>query len=276
LACFPHTLYDPTKSITYEIDGRPWSIQYADSSAVSGILGTDTVNLGGLDIKQQTIGLAMIESEQLITDPVDGIMGLGFNSNTRVAGIKTPVDNLISQGLIVFPIFGVWLGKAKNGGGGEFIFGGYNPSHIAGALTTVPIDNSQGWWRITVDGLRIGLLSVAGPFDGILDTGTTLLILTNFVASKVAAIYGAKDNGDGTYTINCDTSKFEPLTFSINGATFFIPPEDLVSQQSGSTCYASFGYGGLDFAVLGAAFLKSHYVIYNQVIPEVQIAASVA
>jgi hypothetical protein len=274
--CSTHTRFDPAKSSTYQKDGRPWSIQYGDGSTASGILGTDTVNLGGLDIKKQTIELAKRESRQFASDPIDGLMGLGFNTITTVSGVKTPVDNLISQGLISSPVFGVWLGKAKNGGGGEYIFGGSNPKHYTGSLTTVPIDNSQGWWSITVDGLKVGSSSVTGSFDGILDTGTTLLLLTNSMANKVAAKYGARDAGDGTYIIDCDTSKFEPLTFSIKGATFHVPAEDLVFQQSGNTCYASFGYGGLDFAILGDTFLKNNYVIFNHNVPEVQIAPSVA
>jgi hypothetical protein len=239
-------------------------------------LGIDTVNLGGLNIKKQTIELAKKESSQFASDVIDGLLGLGFNTITTVSGVKTPVDNLVSQGLISSPVFGVWLGRQKNGGGGEYIFGGSNPKHYTGSLTTVPIDNSQGWWSITVDSLKVGTSSAVGSFNGILDTGTTLLLLTDSDASKVAAKYNATDNGDGTYTIECDTSSFEPLVFSINGATFNVPAEDLVFQQEGNTCYASFGYGGLDFAILGDTFLKNNYVIFNHNVPLVQIAASVA
>lgn len=274
--CSTHTQYDPTKSSTYAEDGRPWSIQYGDGSTASGVLGTDTVNLGGLDIKKQTIELAKKESSQFASDPIDGLMGLGFNTITTVSGVKTPVDNLISQGLITSPVFGVWLGKAKENGGGEYLFGGSNPDHYNGTLTTVPIDNSQGWWTITVDSLKAGGASVSGSFDGILDTGTTLLLLTKTEANKVAAKYGAEDNGDGTYTIDCDTSSFDDLDFSINGSTFKVPAEDLVFEEDGSTCYASFGYAGLDFAILGDTFLKNNYVIFNHEVPEVQIAPSVA
>ncbi|CAO0802565.1 unnamed protein product [Mucor circinelloides] len=273
--CTTHTRYDPTKSSTYVADGRAWSIQYGDGSTASGVLAKDTVNLGGLTIKSQTINLAKRESSSFASSPIDGLMGLAFDTITTVAGVKTPVDNLISQGLISSPVYGVWLGKASNGGGGEYLFGGSNPNHYTGALTTVPVDNSQGFWGITVGSLKAGTTSVTGSFSGILDTGTTLLLFTQSIADKVAAQYGASDNGDGTYSIDCDTSNLEPLNFSINGAQFQVPVDSLIFEQDGSTCYASFGYAGLDFAILGDVFLKNNYVIFNQKVPQVQIAKSV-
>ncbi|CAO3624617.1 unnamed protein product [Mucor fragilis] len=272
-SCTTHTRYNPTKSSTYVADGRSWQIRYADGSTASGILAKDTVNVGGLVIKSQTINLAKTQSSSFASGPVDGLMGLGFDTITTVAGIKTPVDNLISQGLISSPVFGVWLGKASNGGGGEYVFGGSNPNHYTGALTTVPVDNSRGWYSITVDSLNAGNSPVADSFTGILDTGTTLLLLPQTISDQVASQYGAYDNGDGTYLISCDTSNLEPLEFSINGAQFQVPVESLIFQQSGSYCFASFGYSpGIDFAILGDVFLKNNYVIFNQKVPQVQIA----
>jgi hypothetical protein len=116
--CTTHTRYDSSKSSTYAADGRAWSIQYGDGSTASGILGTDTVNLGGLTIAKQTIELAKTESSSFNSGPIDGLLGLGFDSITTVSGVKTPMDNLISQGLISSPVFGVYLGKQSNGGGG--------------------------------------------------------------------------------------------------------------------------------------------------------------
>ncbi|CAO3681739.1 unnamed protein product [Rhizopus stolonifer] len=266
------TKYNPNKSSTYATDGRTWSISYGDGSSASGILATDTVNLGGLSIKKQTIELAKREATSFQSGPSDGLLGLGFDSITTVNGVKTPVDNLISQGLISNPVFGVYLGKESNGGGGEYIFGGYDSSKFSGSLTTIPVDNSNGWYGITIKSSTVGSSKVSGSFSAILDTGTTLLILPNSVASAVAKAYGASDNYDGTYTIDCDTSNFKPLVFSIGSSTFEVPADSLVFEQDGSTCYAGFGYGDYDFAIFGDVFLKNNYVVFNPKIPQVQIA----
>lgn len=145
-------------------------------------------------------------------------------------GVKTPTDNLVSQNLISQPVFGVFLGKEKNGGGGEYIFGGYDESKVGGTLTTVPVDNSQGFWGITVDDLAAGSTST-GSFSGILDTGTTLLLLPQQQADQIAQQFNATNNGDGTYTLPDDTSNLTDLTFTIGGATFTVPSSDLVFEQ---------------------------------------------
>jgi hypothetical protein len=154
---------------------------------------------------------------------------LAFDSITTVQGVKTPMDNLVSEKLISQPIFGVYLGKQKNGGGGEYIFGGYDQSKVGGTLTTVSVDKSQGFWGITVDDLAAGSTST-GSFPGILDTGTTLLLLPQQQADQIAQQFNATSNGDGTYTLPSDTSNLTDLTFTINGASFTVPASDLIFE----------------------------------------------
>ncbi|KAL0095390.1 secreted aspartyl protease [Phycomyces blakesleeanus] len=271
------TKFNPNKSSTYQSSTKTWSIGYGDGSNASGVVGYDTVHLGGISIPNQGIELAKKESSSFQSDPIDGLVGLAFGSIITAKGVKTPMENMMSQNLIDSPVFGVWLGKQSNGGGGEYMFGGYNSAHIAGTLTTVPIDSSQGFWSINVSGTTAGItssVSSLGSFSGILDTGTTLMLFTNTMATKVAKVYGATDNGDGTYDINCNTSKFAPLSFTINGAKFSIPPADLIYYRSSSRCIAGFGYADLPFAILGDVFLKNNYVVFNQQVPNVRIAPS--
>ncbi|CEG80189.1 Putative Rhizopuspepsin-1 [Rhizopus microsporus] len=268
--------YDPSKSKTYKKDGRKWSIRYGDGSSSNGILGKDTVNLGGLAIKQQTIGIAQRESSKFASGTVDGLLGLGFSSLSSVEGVKTPVDNLINQSLISSPIFSVFLGKASKGGGGEYIFGGYDSTKFKGKLTTVPVDNSIGFWGIDVNNTRVGDKITSDPFKAIIDTGTTLLVLPSDVSTPISHAYNATDNFDGTYTINCDTSNFKPLTFSIGGADFEVPPDSLIFEKKDDKCMASFTLGNVrGLAILGDTFLKNNYVVFNQKVPEVQIARSI-
>ncbi|CAO3629910.1 unnamed protein product [Mucor hiemalis] len=254
--CITHNRYDPKASSTNAKDGRPWSISYGDGSTASGILAYDTVTLGGLAIKRQTIELGIKESGSFITGPTDNLLGLGFDTITTVRGTKTPVDNLISQKLITLPIYGVHLGKASSGGGGEYIFGGFNPAKFT------------GYWGVKVADLTVGAKKL-GPISAILDTGTTLLIFPPLYAEKVAAAYGAISNGDGTFKISCNTSKFKPLVFTLNGATFKVPVNSLIFLKEGPNCYASFGSADLPFAILGDTFLKNNYVVFNQEVPEV-------
>ncbi|KAG0164129.1 hypothetical protein DFQ28_010660 [Apophysomyces sp. BC1034] len=266
--------FDASKSSTYKKDGRHWEIGYKDNSGASGILATDIVNLGGLIIKGQTIELAQKVVGNVQSGSIDGLLGLAFDTLTTVRGVKTPVDNLIAQKLIDKPIFGAYFGKASEGGGGEYIFGGYDPNHIDGELTTIPVDNSLGVYGVKVDTLKSGNTTVSGSFDGILDTGTTLLLFPDSVAAKVADTYGASDNDDGSYTIDCDSSQYQPLALTLGGKEFYVPVDSIIWTKQDGQCVAGFGYSGMPFAIIGDTFLKNNYVVFNPSVPEVQIAAA--
>ncbi|CAO3665498.1 unnamed protein product [Umbelopsis vinacea] len=271
--CTGKTQYDSSKSSTYKKDGRPWQISYGDGSSSSGICATDDITLGGLTIKGQTIELAQNISSEFTSDPTDGLLGLAFDSIVSVSGVKTPVDNLISQGLISKPIFGVFLGKESNGGGGEYLFGGIDNSKFTGTLATIPVDNSQGFWGVSVDSATVGSASI-DAFSAIIDTGTTLLLLPNAQANQVAQALNGTDNGDGTYTISCDASTLQDLSLTIGGNSYKVPAADLIFQNQNNQCIAGFGYGGLQFAILGDVFIKNNYVVFQQEdSPSVQIAA---
>lgn len=86
-------------------------------------MAKDSVEIGGIVVKDQTIQLATHESSSFQTGVIDGLLGLGFSSLASVQGTITPVDNMIRQNLIKEPIFSVYLGtKSFGGGGGEYFF----------------------------------------------------------------------------------------------------------------------------------------------------------
>ncbi|OAD78728.1 hypothetical protein PHYBLDRAFT_18318 [Phycomyces blakesleeanus NRRL 1555(-)] len=271
--------FDPFKSSTYVPTNLTWSIAYGDTSMASGIIGYDTVNISGLLISNQGVELASNAFVIIGDYPADGFLGLAFSSDATIKGFQTPMDNLISQGLISKPLFGVFLGKQSNGGGGEIVFGGYNPAHVNGHLKHAPVNNTRGLWEIEIDGIHIGdncLLYNSSYLSGVLDTGTTLVLFPQYVANEVARAYNAteKDDGSGTYIINCDVSSFSPLVFSISGTEFKIPSEDLVFEDADSVCTAGFGYFNAQFTILGDVFLKNNYVIFDLEEPGVLIAPS--
>jgi Eukaryotic aspartyl protease len=272
--CAGKSKYNSSKSSTYEEDGRPWNITYGDGTSSSGICGTDDVTIGGLTIKNQTIELAVNISSGFITDPTDGLLGLGFDKIASVSGVKTPVDNMISQGLISKPIFSVFLGKDSISGGGEYLFGGIDNSKFRGTLATVPIDNSRGFWTVAVDSGSVGS-STIGKFPGIIDTGTTLLLLPNLQASQVAEALNATDNRDGTYTISCNATDLQDLNLNIGGHNYTVPGADLIFENGpDNKCIAAFAYSGSKVGILGDVFIKNNYVVFQQEVPpSVQIAA---
>jgi hypothetical protein len=121
-ACEGHHIFQEATSSSFRDIGKNWSLSYADGSYISGRTASDSVTIGDITYKDQTIGLASDESGQFAADhTLDGIFGLAFPS-LSLTGIKTsPVVMMYEQGQIDDPVVGVWLGRAREGGGGEMV-----------------------------------------------------------------------------------------------------------------------------------------------------------
>ncbi|KAI8064345.1 syncephapepsin precursor [Gongronella butleri] len=277
MMCGSNAKFASGQSSTYDRSGglffpERWSISYGDGSTAKGIVGTDTVSIGGLTVEKQAVQLATSESSSFRQGKTSGIMGLGFDNLASVKGTVTPFHNMIKQNLVKKPIFGVYLGRQSKQGGGEYVFGGYNKAHFTGSLKSVPVDNSQGFWGVTVDSITANGKSAGSDLQAIVDTGTSLVVMPQKQADEVAAAYGATANKDGTYTIDCDTSKFKPWQFKLAGHNFQVAAEDMIYAQSGKQCIAGFAASDTQFTILGDTFIKNNYVVFNYEKPEIQMA----
>lgn len=59
--------------------GSKFGIRYGDLSSAAGLVGTDTVNIGGVEVPGQAVELATKVSGSFIRDlNSDGLVGLGF------------------------------------------------------------------------------------------------------------------------------------------------------------------------------------------------------
>ena len=76
-----HEYYTSSTSKTYKaLSGYSWSISYGDGSSASGVVGTDTVTVGGTTVTTQAIELANQISSEFQQDAADGLLGLAFSS----------------------------------------------------------------------------------------------------------------------------------------------------------------------------------------------------
>lgn len=87
-----HTVFDPEKSRSFEpLEGASFSIRYGDQSSASGLVGKDTVDIGGVEVQGQAVELATKVSGSFIEDfNSDGLVGLGF-SNINQGTPRPPV-----------------------------------------------------------------------------------------------------------------------------------------------------------------------------------------
>jgi hypothetical protein len=95
-----HAIFDPSKSSTFKKSkGSTWKISYGDGSEAIGDVGMDTLILGGVSVKNQSIGLASKLNAQFVESQGDGLLGLAFGPLNRVQPTlgATPVENMVTQ-----------------------------------------------------------------------------------------------------------------------------------------------------------------------------------
>merc|ERR1739848_567248 len=111
---------------------------------MGGIFNTDTVTVGGIDVKGQTFAeISTVSFGPLniafAIGKFDGLLGLGFNSISQYH-IPTPFEQMISQKLIAEPKFAFYLP---------------DDASATGELVSVPLTN-ESYWEVSLDGMKFG------------------------------------------------------------------------------------------------------------------------
>ncbi|KAJ7057706.1 acid protease [Mycena amicta] len=265
-----HNVYDPSKSKTAsQQKGATWNISYGDGSSASGNVYLDTVTIGGVSIPKQAVELAQKLSAQFAQgEGSDGLLGLAWPAINTVSPqpVKTPVQNMMDQGLISQPLFTVKLDRGDNAG--FYSFGEIDESVTANPITYTPVDSSEGFWMVpsasyTLNGKTI---QRAGN-TAILDTGTTLALVDDDTVSAIyAKIKGAKfDQNQGGWMYP-STSAVPNLAFAIGDTLYTLNAADFAfgDAEGGYVFGGVQSRGSNPFDILGDIFLKSVYVVFNQ------------
>ncbi|CAM5119819.1 unnamed protein product, partial [Eretmochelys imbricata] len=112
-----HNRFNPSDSSTYEATSEDVSIQYG-----TGILGYDTVQVGGIVDTNQIFGLSETKPGSfLYYSPFDGILGLAFPGSSS-SGATPVLDNMMNEGLV------------DDQSGSFVMFGGIDSSYYSGNL----------------------------------------------------------------------------------------------------------------------------------------------
>ncbi|KAG8012585.1 Gastricsin [Nibea albiflora] len=247
-ACNAHTKFNPQQSSTYTANGRSFYLPYGAGS-LYGTFGYDTVNVGGIVINNQEIGLSTNEPGRTFeVAKFDGILGLSYPSIS--AGGETPVmDNMISQNLLNANIFAFYLSRGGQQGS-VLSFGGVDEQLYQGQIYWTPV-TAETYWQIGVDGFQINGRETGWCSQGcqsIVDTGTSMLTApSNYLGYLMQAI-GAQQSQYGMH--------------GYQFCTVAITPTYLPSQN------------GQPLWIFGDVFLREYYSIYDRTNNRVGFAAA--
>ena len=205
-----HTLFDPAKSSTFKpIDGASFKISFGDNSRANGIVGTDTVNIGGAIANNQAVELATSVSSSFTRDTAsNGLVGLGFSKVNTVKPNKqlTFFDNIRDS--LAKPVF---TANLKHAATGFYEFGRIDTAQFKGDLTFTPVDPSHGFWQFPSTTFSVGKGPVLPNLESspaIADTGTSLLLVDDsLINGYYTQVEGAAyDPSQGGVTFPCNSS----------------------------------------------------------------------
>jgi len=264
---------------------QPVSVTYG-SGSFTGLEWYDQVTLNSrLVIGQQSIGQA-ITSQGF--GGVDGILGVGptdltTNTLTLQGGtIPTVTDNLWSQHTLTNYVMSVSFQPTSSISveNGVLTFGGTNSNHFTGSIGYTPITSTipaREFWGID-QSISYGGNVIMTQTAGIVDTGTTLILLPNEAFNAYQAQTGATvDSNTGLLTITASQyANLQPLNFNVNGNTYGLPPNGQIWPRALNTAIGgnansiylivnSMGSNigsGLDF-INGYAFLERFYSVFD-------------
>ncbi|XP_071332155.1 pepsin A-like [Trachinotus anak] len=273
-ACQNHKKFNPQQSSTFQWGSQPLSIQYGTGS-MTGYLGSDTVEVGGISVANQVFGISQTEAPFMAHMQADGILGLAFQSIAS-DNVVPVFDSMVNQRLVSEPLFSVYL-SGNSQQGSEVVFGGVDSSHYTGGITWIPL-TSATYWQIKMDSVTINGQTVAcsGGCQAIIDTGTSLIVGPTSDINNMNAWVGASTNQYGEATVNCQNIQNMPdVTFTLNGHAFTVPASAYISQ-SYYGCSTGFGQGGSDqLWILGDVFIREYYAIFNAQAQTIGLAKSV-
>ncbi|KAG0700668.1 aspartic peptidase domain-containing protein [Suillus ampliporus] len=282
------------KTSTSVDTGEPVAVSYG-SGSFSGMTYkdiirteyTDTVTLGsGLTITAQSIGVA---STSTGFTGVDGIVGIGpliltegtLTDETSTT-IPTVTENLYTQGEISEIVVGVSFEPTTTEltTNGELTFGGTDATKYTGTLTYTPLTTTYPaayYWGIN-ESITYGSTTILAETAGIVDTGTTLILLASNAYTKYQSATGATlDRTTGLLRVTLTQyDALQNLNFNVGSIAYALTPNGQIWPRAlntylgGSSSYIYLIVNdlgtpsgeGLDF-INGQTFLERFYAVFD-------------
>ncbi|XP_077505779.1 lysosomal aspartic protease-like [Amblyomma americanum] len=268
MGCRARSKYDSSKSSTYKKNGQIFKVKY-ESGQVRGTLSRDDLGIAGVSVRGQLFGeITHTTGDVFKVVTFDGILGLGY-PEISVKNLVPPFDNMLKQELVTDPLFSVYLSSTPSQeDGGEILFGGVNAERYTEEITYAPV-SKKGYWQFSMDGLEIGSKTfISSPTQAVVDSGTTIMAGPKEVIELINKYLKATPGPRGTYRVKCSSvPKFPKAVFTIGGRQFVFEGKDYTLQvQTGDKlrCYSAFEDHGESFWVLGQAFMRRIYTIFDR------------
>ena len=263
--CAGNNKFDQSKSLNFKsISYETFSLSY-NSGEISGIVGQDTVELGGLSIDQVEFGL-VTSSGQGSTAQFDGICGMAYQSLADDY-IEPLIQTLYSNQKISKQIFAFDL-KSNSDDLSTLTLGGYDTTKDILWFDLI----SESYFEIGLSYIKVDGQSYNSVNSAISDTGTSFLIGPSSDVENICNAIGASYNSDDNYWfIDCDSkSNLKDIQITINtspystlGYTYTLSPDDYILEINNICQIAIGSMQSTNFWLLGNVFSRKAYTVYD-------------
>ncbi|KAH7704427.1 ASP-6 protein [Aphelenchoides avenae] len=227
-------------------------------------MGTDD---SALIVPNTTFGQAYIIADFFRGDPIDGILGLAFQSNA-VDGVQPVLIEAYNNGILDQPLFTAYLKEkgafAAGVNGGVYTYGAIDTENCGPIIAYQPLSSAM-YYQFEATKFSFGSFSTSGSWQVISDTGTSLIGGPQGITDAIAALVnGQFDDKNGVYWIDCNV-QFGPFTVTIGGNDYAIDRKQLVSQEP-TGCILGItpqeAINGVQW-ILGDPFVRQYCNIYD-------------
>lgn len=266
LACLHMAKYNSAHSSTYKADGRAMDIQYG-SGTVAGTVDIDVVTLAGSKVQNVYFGEMKNLSWNFVGAQFDGILGLAFQS-ISVDNLPPVLDLYYQQGFMSSNSFSFYLTQTESSIGSSLVLGGINPKYYNGTMKYYPLI-AENYFMINIASAAVnGKRVTINSFNGIVDSGTSVIVGSPAVIDVMLTQIGAVG------TIDCSKiATLPPISFTIGTDVYTLPPQmyilQVTNQQGQVECVV--GLTAMNFpssfgttVILGDAFIKYYYTHFDK------------
>lgn len=258
--------YDHSKSSTYSPDPcYPLFIPYG-TGFMLGYLSNDTVELGGISVKNQEFGEALWMADFFEDVPLDGILGLGF-PEIAMDGVPPVFDNMMKQKLLEKNQFSVYLSNKEGGRDSALLLGGTDPKYYTGDFVYADV-LIPSYWLVGTSTIFVNNQQVYEClFDycpTVIDTGTSIIIGPPYIVDPII-------NAIGNVAEDCSNVKsLPPIAFTVGGNKLTVTPDIYVIQatddKNQTQCVLGIesSWEVAPLFILGDPLLRAYYTVYDR------------
>ena len=266
-----HNLYDPTKSTSSVLlPGQTWNDAFQGTTEIGGVVFSDTLNLGGIVISNQTIQAATQAIPALISGSRDGFVGLALGRNSITPGhFPSVIDNL-RKASNQQPVFTALLTR-RTEKPGFWTFGSIDDTFATRTIQYNPLvtidANAPGQWEVKSEYAVLNGIPIAREGNtAVVDTGTPGILLEDGLVEDIySLLHGQFDATAAGWVYPANVTEFPTLALpaGTNNVTLTAPDFASFTSSPGMIFGTIQSRGDSNVDIFGHPWLNNIYAVFD-------------